>query len=220
MKYVKHINEESQTVAFYHDYFWDALTFFFLGMALFKWEVLTGKRSTRFYWICLVVGYTAGSFISYYLLKAQVDAHFNETRIVESVTADFYQPRRFLIAMGHIGLIMVIYKYGLLKWLLRAFAKLGQMAFTGYLSQSIICGLIFYGYGLNLYGSLQRYQFYYIVPAIWIFQLVFSSVWLKYFRFGPFEWAWRSLTYWELQPFRRKTVQATTGRPQAAVTAD
>ncbi|MDR3714973.1 MAG: DUF418 domain-containing protein [Puia sp.] len=220
MRYVKHINEESQTIAFYHDYFWDALTFFFLGMALFKWDVLTGKRSTRFYWVCLVAGYTAGSFISYYLLKTQIDAHFDPTRVAQSPAADFYQPRRFLIAMGHIGLVMLVYKYGLLKWLLRALANLGQMAFTGYLSQSIICGLVFYGYGLNLYGSLQRYQLYYIVPLIWIFQLVFSAVWLKYFRFGPFEWLWRSLTYWELQPFRRRSPRESSSLSRAVVVTD
>jgi uncharacterized protein len=41
------------------------------------------------------------------------------------------------------------------------------------------------------------------VFAVWIFQLIFSSIWLKYFRFGPFEWVWRSLTYWKKQPWRR-----------------
>jgi uncharacterized protein len=41
-----------------------------------------------------------------------------------------------------------------------------------------------------------------IVAAIWLFQLVTSPIWLRYYRFGPLEWAWRSLTYWKRQPFR------------------
>jgi uncharacterized protein len=82
---------------------------------------------------------------------------------------------------------------------------MGQMAFTNYLGQSLICSLIFYGYGLGYYGKLQRYELYYVVFGVWIFQMIFSVVWLKYFRFGPLEWLWRTLTYWEKQPIVKKT---------------
>ncbi len=44
------------------------------------------------------------------------------------------------------------------------------------------------------------------VGAIWPFQLIVSPIWLKYYRFGPLEWVWRSLTYIKLQPMRRKTI--------------
>jgi len=79
------------------------------------------------------------------------------------------------------------------------------MAFTNYLSQSIITSTIFYGFGV--YASLQRYQLYYIVIAIWIFQLVFSQIWLRYYQFGPFEWLWRSLTYWKKQPMKKVVME-------------
>jgi uncharacterized protein len=68
---------------------------------------------------------------------------------------------------------------------------------------SIICNTIFLGFGFAMYGKLQRYELYYVVISIWIFQLIVSPIWLRYFRFGPMEWVWRSLTYWERQPFRR-----------------
>jgi uncharacterized protein len=79
------------------------------------------------------------------------------------------------------------------------------MAFTNYLMQSLICGLIFYGVGFGLYGKLQRYELYYVVAGVWIFQIITSHIWLRYFRFGPMEWIWRSLTYWKLQPFKRSS---------------
>ena len=82
-------------------------------------------------------------------------------------------------------------------------ANVGQMAFTNYLSQSIICTLFFYGYGLSQYNHLKYHQLYYVVGAIWVFQLITSAIWLRYFKFGPFEWVWRSLTYWRKQPMRR-----------------
>ena len=90
----------------------------------------------------------------------------------------------------------------------KGLANVGQMAFTNYLMQSIICTLFFYGYGLGYYNQLKYHQLYFVVAAVWIFQLIFSAIWLRYYRFGPFEWLWRSLTYWKKQPMRLK--QETT----------
>ena len=80
----------------------------------------------------------------------------------------------------------------------------GQMAFTNYLMQSILCGLFFNSIGLGMYGKLQRIEIYYVVAAVWIFQIIFCNIWLRYYRFGPFEWAWRSLTYWKKQPLKKQ----------------
>jgi uncharacterized protein len=76
------------------------------------------------------------------------------------------------------------------------------MAFSNYILTSLICTTIFEGYGFGLFNKLQRYQLYGVVLAVWIVILVISPIWLRYFRFGPLEWLWRSLTYWKKQPFR------------------
>ena len=75
------------------------------------------------------------------------------------------------------------------------------MAITNYLMHSAIALVLFVLMGW--YGQLQRHQLYYVVFAIWAFQLIFSPLWLRYFKFGPVEWLWRSLTYVKLQPMRR-----------------
>ncbi len=90
------------------------------------------------------------------------------------------------------------------------------MAFTNYLMQSIICGLIFFGVGFGMYGRLQHYELYYVVGAVWVFQIIFSHVWMYYFRFGPFEWAWRSLTYWKLQPMLKENSKKVEPVPELA----
>jgi hypothetical protein len=64
------------------------------------------------------------------------------------------------------------------------------------------CACWVYGWGLGLYGTLNRTALAGIVLAIWVFQVVVSPLWLRFFRFGPAEWLWRSLTYWQLQPMR------------------
>jgi uncharacterized protein len=97
---------------------------------------------------------------------------------------------------------MLFIKSGILGFLQRSLAAVGQLALTNYLMQSVITSIIFYGDGLALFGTLERYQLYYIVAGIWIFQLICSPIWLKYFQYGPAEWLWRSLTYQKVQDFR------------------
>jgi uncharacterized protein len=114
-----------------------------------------------------------------------------------------YDLGRLTVALGHLGLIMLLVRMGILRRLTRSLAAVGQMAFSNYIFQSVITVIVFTGTGFALYGRLQRYQLYYFVAAIWMFQLVVSPIWLRHFRFGPLEWCWRSLTYWRKQPMRR-----------------
>jgi uncharacterized protein len=77
------------------------------------------------------------------------------------------------------------------------------MAFTNYLLQTILCTTLLYGHGFGLFAQFERTQQMGVVLAVWVIQLILSPLWLARFRFGPFEWLWRSLTYGSLQPFRR-----------------
>ena len=88
------------------------------------------------------------------------------------------------------------------KTLMTPFSYVGRMALSNYLGQSVICTLIFYGYGLGYYGELGAATTFWIGLAIFAVQLGASYLWLKVFRYGPAEWVWRSLTYKEWQPLR------------------
>jgi uncharacterized protein len=125
------------------------------------------------------------------------------------------------MTMGHVAVVIMICKSGALGWLTNRLAAVGQMAFTNYLTHSVVCSLLFYGYaphvGGRLMGTLERYQLYYVVAALWIFQLIVSPIWLRHFRFGPLEWCWRSLTYWKKQPMRIRQASAVfAGEPVPA----
>jgi uncharacterized protein len=203
MGHLKDINVKLQSTVFYDDYFWDAMCLLFIGMALFRWGVLTGERSKQFYWLLTLGGYTLGLPLSYFMLRSMGASGFDYSLMADKTLISIYQQKRFFIALGHLGVIMLFYKYQILPSLLNMLAKVGQMAFTNYLSQSIICAVIFDGFGFGLYGKMQRYEIYYVVGVIWLFQIIVSTIWLKYFLFGPFEWLWRSLTYWKKQPMKR-----------------
>ena len=88
--------------------------------------------------------------------------------------------------------------------LLRSLAAAGRMAFTNYLVQSLVFSTIFYaGFGFGLIGKVDAVSALVGGTAFFVAQVAFSRWWLARFRFGPLEWAWRSLTYGRAQPFRR-----------------
>jgi len=86
--------------------------------------------------------------------------------------------------------------------LMKPFSYVGRMALSNYLGQSVICTLIFYGYGLGRLGELGTLTSLYISLALFLGQMIFSYLWLLRFRYGPMEWLWRSLTYSKVQPIR------------------
>jgi uncharacterized protein len=89
------------------------------------------------------------------------------------------------------------------KWLSWA-QPIGRMAFTNYLTQSVIFGWVFYGYGFGLFGKIGVAAALTIGTVVYVLQVLFSRLWLQRFRFGPVEWLWRSAMYWNWQPFRQR----------------
>lgn len=182
---------------------WDILVFMFLGMAFFKNGVLMGKASAKVYWGMFIIGLGLGLVLSYFRLKPLIDHQFNYFDYTKDTPFEFYEISRTFRAIGIFGLIMLLYKSGWFKWLFTLMRPVGQMAFTNYLMQSLLVGLFFYGVGLGYFGKLERHEIYYVVGATWLLEIVWSHIWLRYFRFGPLEWAWRSLTYWKKQPMKK-----------------
>jgi uncharacterized protein len=81
-------------------------------------------------------------------------------------------------------------------------AAVGRTALSNYLLQSLVCTTIFYGYGLALFGKVRPSLGLLLTIAIFLIQIPLSAWWLGRFQFGPVEWLWRSLTYWQRQPMR------------------
>jgi uncharacterized protein len=175
-----------------------------VGMGLLKIGLFSAERSSRFYTICIAVGYGLGlplvAFSGYDLAAHRFDFvhgmvignHWNYVAAV-------------LVALGHIGVVMVVCKSGALAGLRARLAAVGRMALTNYLSHTLILTTVFYGYGLGWFGHVNRFAQMGFVLVVWIFQLWVSPLWLRHFRFGPAEWLWRTLTYWRLQPMRART---------------
>ena len=171
-----------------------------LGMAFMKWKIFDASRSMPFYLKMTAFGFGIGLLVNTWEAVTFVNSGFAPQWI--ATARPTYDIGRLAMAMGYIGLIMTMCKLGVLTWLRHALACVGQMALTNYLSQSLICNIIFMGFGFGLFGPLERFDIYYVVFGVWIFQLLFSVYWLKQYRFGPAEWLWRSLTYKKKQPLK------------------
>lgn len=189
---------------------WDPLALMLLGMALLKFGFLTGKWAQKKYLRTVFLGYGIGlplvilDFCYSYIYFPDLSAYFKQMEQHSIMWMNLIYPvQRILLVMAHAAVIMLIVKSGIQKYFISRLAAVGQMALTNYVLQTVICTLIFFGYGLNFYATFKYHQIFYSVFAIWMLQLLLSSVWLNYFQFGPLEWLWRTLTYWKIQPLRK-----------------
>lgn len=86
-----------------------------------------------------------------------------------------------------------------LRWL----APAGRMALSNYLGQSLVCTLVFYGYGLGWFEQVGRASQLLFAVVLFAMQVLLSQLWLRRFQYGPVEWLWRAFTYLQLPPLRR-----------------
>jgi len=100
-----------------------------------------------------------------------------------------------VLAIGYIGLLLLLYQLPLVQTLLRPISKVGRMSLTTYITQSIVGTLIFYAYGFGMYGKVDLATGVGIAVGVFIIQVLFAELWLSKFRMGPLEWLWRKGTH-------------------------
>jgi len=199
-----------QTFMFLSLMVWRTGGLMLIGMALMKLGVFSAARSARAYAAMMIAGYLVGLPIVYAGAQDNIRHEFDLVHGFQFAMQFNYVGSLF-VAAGHIGLVMLVCRLGLWRGATGALAAVGQMAFTNYLMHSLICSLIFNGYGLGWWNTLSRIETLGVVLGVWTLQLIVSPIWLRHFHFGPLEWLWRSLTYWQARPMRRAAAAAPGG---------
>ncbi|RYG05640.1 MAG: DUF418 domain-containing protein [Chitinophagaceae bacterium] len=122
------------------------------------------------------------------------DEYYNLTGkgFIEPVVYSFGVPA---LCLFYASAIALLFENDVWKKRLMIFAPVGQMALTNYIMQSVICVFIFAGYGMGLVASVGPAKLSLIAFVIYAAQMIINHIWLRYFRFGPLEWLWRTLTY-------------------------
>ena len=195
----RQINLVFQTWGTYR-FFFDIFGMMLIGMGLYRAGVLTLERRTGLYVAMMAGGYAIGLTVNFLETRWIIDHQFGALAFAQANVS--YDLGRLAMTIGHLGALLLFVRSGMLGFVRRAFAAVGRMAFTNYLMHSAIALVLFVG--LGWFGQLERHQLYYVVAGIWAFQIAFSMVWLRWFRFGPLEWLWRWLTYLKRPPLRRE----------------
>jgi uncharacterized protein len=155
----------------------------------------------------LIVGLTFNYFLASYMSSDKSGEYYDLQRSGWYLTI-FYALGVVPLALSYVGLMMLGFQTKPGKRLLLVVAPVGKMAFTNYITHSLIGNFVFLGAGLDMMGQVGPVYFTLFGITVFIFQIIFSKIWLKFFQFGPIEWFWRSLTYKKKQPFR--IIQNTT----------
>ncbi|MDA2912845.1 DUF418 domain-containing protein [Acidobacteriia bacterium AH_259_A11_L15] len=181
--------------------FWRAAGLMLVGMGLYKLGVFSARGSPRFYAGLIAAALLVGVPVVVYGINWNFSHGWPPVSLFYGSQFNYWGS--LLVSLGWVGAVMLICQRRALGWLTRRLAAVGQMAFSNYFLHTLICTTIFYGHGLGLFGSVERWGQIVIVFAVWGLQLLVSPIWLRRFRFGPLEWLWRSLTYGQRQPMRR-----------------
>lgn len=167
-----------------------------LGAGLFRTGFYHGERSRKLYGLLIAVAVPCLIAIALQA-RQMVAAHFAYPQ-----TFGLYQIANTLlclpVALGYASVLILAGRLRIARVLLYPLACAGRMAFTNYLMQSLIMTAIFYG-GRGShpphFGEVNNAGLLPYVLAIWAGQLAASTIWMSLFRYGPFEWVWRCLTY-------------------------
>ena len=165
-----------------------------IGMALFKWGFLSGNAPKWLYGLMLVIGAGVLCVIGYQAWL-NWEARFELMHMFTRGTAA-NSALSIFVSLGYASLFVLLVKAGA-RLITEPLAAVGRMAFTNYITQSLIMTTIFWGggRGFGLWGEVDRTTLWAIVLAVWAVQLIWSPLWLSRFSMGPLEWIWRRLSY-------------------------
>jgi uncharacterized protein len=177
----------------------DTLALIAIGMALFRLGFFSGTWSRSTYRRIAFWGFAICVPLYVPLILWNDADRFSPItlHLTEALHLTLLRP---WLVLSQASLVVLFMQSSMARGLADRLIAVGRMAFSNYIATSVLCMLIFHGYGLGLYGHLERWQSYLVVPIIWAVLLLWSKPWLERYAYGPLEWLWRSLTRGQRQP--------------------
>ena len=187
----------------------------FITLALFILGFIVGRL--RFFetahlrrrrnWI-LLVGFVAAWYVVGWIITLfpqpqgfMMFAPPTATSIVRTAMSDI---QTVIFSAALTMLFVVLYQLPIIKTCLDVLAPYGKMGLTNYVSQSIIGAILFASWAFGAtFGTWSATETFLLGLGIYIAQIIVSALWLKYFKYGPLEWLWRTATYMKMQPFKK-----------------
>lgn len=183
---------QEQTTLFFTDHILDVGAMMFFGMALYRLGAFSGSWTAGQYAAMALAGLSGGILLGFLVHGTNAIPGF-ESWSLGSWDAYFYNLRRLLIGLGLIGLANLLARGGAGRVLLAPFVAVGKIPLTVYIGQTVICGVVFYGFGFGLFGSMEHHQLLMVALGINVAQILLALAWQRTGRQGPLEWLLRWL---------------------------
>ncbi len=178
---------------YYQSLILSTLIVMIIGMILFRTGIFSDYKSWRYYWPIAVSVLIIGLAINYFrYYQWTYEDHIPN---ISTFNALLFTYPKEILGVGYILVLNGIYQKYLRNVKIKMFSKIGRTALSNYIFQSIILGLLFYGYGFGLHNSFSRFELLGFVVVIWVIQIICTYLWLRYHKQGPLEFLWRKLTY-------------------------
>lgn len=172
-------------------YGWQLAGMMLLGAALMRSGWLKGQYSLHHYRRTGTLLIVAGVLINLPAIVAQwqLDWAWRWCGFLLQAPRELSAPFQTL---GYTALMFGFWPQLSRSKLVIAIACVGRMALSNYLLQTLICTTLFYHFGLFM--KFDRLGLLLFVVPVWLVNLLFSVIWLHFWRQGPVEWLWRQLT--------------------------
>lgn len=173
-----------------------------IGRTNFYKNIMQNKKLVRAVIISgLVIGLPANFILAHYMSTAMGDYFMLKQKGLYQTIA--YALGVVPLALAYVGVFMLAFKTRIGNKFLSLLAPVGKMAFSNYMMQSVVANFVFFPAGLGLFGQIGPVYYTLFGICFFILQVMISTLWLKYFNYGPIEWVWRSATYKKWQQNRK-----------------
>ncbi len=170
------------------------------GMALLQWGALHAAWPTSRYVMIITIAMFIGFPLTIFGILENVSHGWNMAYAI-GIGAQFNYWGSLIVASGYASFILLMCKSAAWIRIRTILAATGRMALSNYFIQIMVCTWIFHAHGPDPFSQVDRLEQLAVAGIIALTVIIFSSFWLRYFRLGPVEWAWRWLTYAKRPPF-------------------
>lgn len=180
---------------------WHILAMFALGVVIKRSEFFTpsdsGRRIRKWMMLLLPLGLCLEALNAWTSLTTSSSL---SVTIVLSMVREF---STVLTMLGYAAMLVSLVQMGVAALVFEWMAKVGRMALTNYLLETVIMTTIFEFYGLGLFDQVPRIWLLVLAMGVCVILTIFSVSWLSLCSRGPMEWLWRTLAYMRLQSLKR-----------------
>lgn len=180
------------------------LGLFFIGGYLYSNNFFTVHAKK---WKLLFLFFITGAIFTFISVKIEGVVASYSRNWIDVIDKLFHEIGQLSLTLSYVCMLTKLVdafpKFRLFGWM----KNYGRMSMTSYLGHTLLSILFFYpviGIGLGYFGIMTLENTYYFAVFVLVFQLLFSSIWFRYFAFGPIEWAWRCAAYRKWFPIRIK----------------